>query len=142
LVWEVTEVESDDGEIHHELSGYDVLEWPEDNILEEGWGIAHMSGHSEHDVVLFATDGSDTISLIVAHNWTTTHTVSVTDHDGNPIDNLNELELIDDHPDREIKNHLARYIFANVWQENCIYMISLETGRVVAKWDFEELVTK
>jgi len=142
LVWEVTEVENDDGEIHHELSEYDTLDWPANNVLSEGWGIAHWSGRTADDVVIFATDGSDQLSLISAANWTTVHTINVVDHDGEPVHYLNELELIDDHPEPDLTHHLARYIFANVWQEKVIHMISLESGSVVAEWTLDDLYTQ
>ena len=98
LLWQVEEVENEEGEIHHELSLDSILDMPANNVLEEGWGVAHWSGRTADDVVMFMTDGSDKLSLISAANWTTVHTISVTDRHGDPIENLNELELIDDHP--------------------------------------------
>lgn len=59
----------------------------------------------------------------------------VIDQKGRSINYLNELEIINTD-----NKKFSRYVFANVWQDSFIYMIDLETGIAVRKWDLSELL--
>jgi glutamine cyclotransferase len=60
----------------------------------------------------------------------------VTDTNGQPLNLLNELEIIKDNPKGLDKGlHASDYIFANRFAYPEIYMIDLRTGKVAAKWD-------
>ena len=56
---------------------------------------------------------------------------------GSPINFLNELEIINTGDSIE-----SKFLFANIWQTSLIYMIDLDTGIAVTKWDLEELLQK
>ena len=51
----------------------------------------------------------------------------------NKIGNLNELEIIQKYPN---------FIFANQWNTNYIFLISLQTGKVLRTWEMNELKDK
>jgi glutamine cyclotransferase len=54
----------------------------------------------------------------------------VVDANGDKINRLNELEIIDEH---------RRYVFANQFLYNDIHMIDLDTGKCVKSWNLKEL---
>ena len=54
------------------------------------------------------------------------------DQDGYYLESLNELEIIN-------QNKLNNYLFANVFQSDIIYMISISKAKVVASWNLKEL---
>ncbi|QDT64879.1 glutaminyl-peptide cyclotransferase [Calycomorphotria hydatis] len=87
----------------------------------EGWGLTSDGKQ------LILSNGSSTLQFLDPKNFRVTGNLTV--RDGNRIvNNLNELEFIDD------------VIYANVWFEDRIAMISPETGEVLSWIDCSELL--
>ena len=97
--------------------------------MRQGWGLVYNS----HNAMLYSSDGTSTIFEVDASNWETKRTINVT-KDGHPVSYINEMELI---PDAD-----GRYVVANIFTSNDIYMIDLETGKVVKTWDMSSLTRK
>ena len=115
-----------------------TLGMPINNSLRQGWGLAYGQSYKEGKIdCLYATDGSSNIYIINPVTWTQIGKIPVVDSEGNSITYLNELEIINTDNQK-----LSRYIFANVWQNSYIYMIDLESGIAVKKWDLSELLDK
>ncbi|MER3463615.1 MAG: glutamine cyclotransferase, partial [Chitinophagaceae bacterium] len=93
------------------------------NLNPEGWGLTNDGKN------LIATDGSNNLYFYEPATFRLLKTQGVTEN-GNPIINLNEVEYIDG------------FIYANQWQENYIYKIDPNSGQVVAKYDFTNLVNQ
>ncbi|MBO9675939.1 MAG: glutaminyl-peptide cyclotransferase [Sphingobacteriaceae bacterium] len=87
----------------------------------EGWGLA-FDGQK-----VFNTDGSNTIFFLNKDTYQKIGSIDVFDNKG-PIQNLNELEIIDGK------------IYANVYTTNEIMIINLETGVVERKIDLSGLL--
>jgi glutamine cyclotransferase len=87
----------------------------------EGWGIAHNGQH------LITSNGSDTLSLRNAADFSVVDTLHVKDGDS-PWHQLNELDYAED------------LIWANVWQQPVILAIDPATGQVKGKADLSDLV--
>lgn len=87
----------------------------------EGWGLTHNGQH------LIMSNGSDTLSLRNAGDFSVVDTLQVKDGD-RPVHQLNELEFAED------------LIWANVWQEPVILAIDPQTGAVKGTADLSELV--
>ena len=121
----------DNGDGKYSTELISVHDMPSQNILQSGWGIT--SGVYNGKEALFATDGTDKISVIDPETWTHIKTITVKDKRGKPIKNLNELEII--------KTNWATeaFMFANEWLTDYIHMIDLKTGVVVKTWDLREL---
>ncbi len=77
----------------------------------EGWGLTN-DGES-----LIMSNGSSTISFLDGTGGNTARTIQVRDNQ-EPVDNLNELEYADG------------VIYANIWKQDVIAMISPESGEV------------
>ena len=77
----------------------------------QGWGLTHNNSE------LIKTDGSNKIWFLDANNQQEKRSVQVYTNKY-PVDNLNEIELIDGK------------IYANKWQQNSIVIINPETGVV------------
>ena len=91
----------------------------------EGWGLCTNQN------VLYASNGTNTISIIDVKGAKTQIVKSIQVHDQNgPVTNLNELEFING------------IIYANVWQSNFVYLIDPGSGDVIGKIDFTGLVEK
>ncbi len=95
-----------------------TFNWPYD-----GWGMTH------NDTSLILSDGSANIYFVDAENFKLKSRITVS-ADAGPIDNINELELIDG------------FIFANVWQKNIIIKINPTNGKVVGQIDFTGVIEK
>ena len=109
----------------------DIRGMPKNNKLTQGWGLAYAQLDSgEHR--LYATDGTSNIHVIDPVSWNTLSTIKVT-HGGEPINSLNELEII------KTSSLSKNYIFANQFIQNTIWMIDLRTGVAVARWNMKEL---
>ncbi len=77
----------------------------------EGWGLTH------DDTRLIMSNGSAILSFLDPIAFKVIGTVQV--HDGNtPVENLNELEYINGD------------VYANVWLQNRIAIINIQTGQV------------
>ena len=86
----------------------------------EGWGLTHDASH------LIMSDGSSTLRFLNPKDFSVVKTLQV--KDGNsPVDNLNELEMVDGH------------ILANIYQTERIARISPETGQVTGWLDLRGL---
>lgn len=86
----------------------------------EGWGLTSDSEH------LIMSDGTSSIYIRDPGTFESVGRIVVTDR-GSPVTQLNELEYI------------AGDLFANVWREDRIARISLDTGEVVGWIDLEDV---
>lgn len=91
------------------------------NLNPEGWGLTNDGKN------LIASDGSSNLYFYDPATFRLLRTQGVTEN-GSPIGSVNELEYIDG------------YIYANQWQMNYIYKIDPNSGQVVAKYDFSDLI--
>ena len=102
--------------------------------MRYGWGLAYRqpsnSGVMGEIGDLYATDGTNKVFVIDPLTWEQTKEIPISDLDGRPLNSINEIEFIQDY---------SNYLFANQFQQNFIYMIDLQKGKVVAKWDMIEL---
>lgn len=81
------------------------------SYLGEGWGL------TSDDTRLIMSNGSATLSFLDPVTFKVIGTVQV--HDGNtPVENLNELEYVNGD------------VYANVWLQNRIAIINVQTGQV------------
>ena len=92
------------------------------NYSSEGWGITNDGAR------LIMSDGSATLSFLDPETFEITRQVQVLDA-GAPVTMLNELEFINGD------------VYANIWQENRIAVIDIETGQVKAWINLEGLYT-
>ncbi|HXW93078.1 MAG TPA: glutaminyl-peptide cyclotransferase [Terriglobales bacterium] len=88
----------------------------------EGWGLTH----DQRSLIL--SDGSATLRFLNPESFREVKRISVHDGQGNPVQNLNELEYI--HGE----------IYANVWQTDKIVRISPQTGRILGWVDLAGLM--
>jgi glutaminyl-peptide cyclotransferase len=86
----------------------------------EGWGLTHDSHH------LILSDGTSVLHLLDPSTFKPVGKIQVT-ADGQPVQNLNELEYI--HGE----------IYANIWETNRIARISPATGKVIEWIDLSGL---
>jgi len=87
----------------------------------EGWGLTHDGER------LIMSDGSSSLYFLDPETFERTGSIQVQD-DGEPIDQLNELEFIDGK------------VYANVWQTDRIAIIDPENARVTAWIDLAGLL--
>lgn len=87
----------------------------------EGWGI------TDDGERLYMSDGTSTISIREPDTFNELDRIQVSD-EGDPVDNLNELEWIDGQ------------IYANVWQTDEIVRIDPATGAVTGRIDLTGLL--
>jgi len=90
----------------------------------EGWGLTHDDAH------LIMSDGTAYLRFVDPDSFHVVRRLKVTDDDGHPVENLNELESV--HGE----------IYANVWQTDEILRISPQTGKVVGRIDLSGLIDK
>jgi glutamine cyclotransferase len=88
---------------------------------KEGWGMT-TDGNS-----LIMSDGSSNLTYLDPLTFKTNRIVGVTDNNG-PIGNINELEYVNGN------------ILANIYQTPYIIRIDPNTGKVLGKADFSNLV--
>ena len=91
------------------------------NYTGEGWGLANDGK------TIYMSDGSAQIRFWDPKTLQERRRITVRDN-GNPVDNLNELEWV--HGE----------IYANIWQQDRIARISPEDGRVIAWVDMRGLL--
>ncbi|CAN5879295.1 glutaminyl-peptide cyclotransferase [soil metagenome] len=91
------------------------------NWAQEGWGITNNGKQ------LIVSDGSSNLYFVDPETFKILSTISVVSNEG-PIDSLNELEYIDG------------FIYANVYQTDDIVKIEPESGHVVGKMTFANLL--
>ena len=87
---------------------------------KEGWGMTNDGKN------LIATDGGNNLYFFQSSTFTLLRKLGVTEG-SNPVFNLNEVEYIDG------------YIYANQWQYPYILKIDPATGKVVAKYDLNDM---
>lgn len=92
------------------------LKWP-----YEGWGITN------NGTELVISDGSANLYFVDPENLRIKNTVVVSDNAG-PVDSINEMEMIDG------------YVYANVYEQNFIVKIDPESGHIVGKMTFQNLL--
>lgn len=88
----------------------------------EGWGLTHDNTN------LIKTDGSEFLHFIDPASMQVVNKIPVYDDKG-PVKYLNELEFYDGH------------LYANIWTTNFAVKIDPETGKVLAKIDFDGLLS-
>lgn len=96
---------------------------PGGDITGEGWGLATLA-----DGTLVSSDGSDLLTVRDPATLEPKRSVAVTAPDGTPVQQLNELEVVEER------------VWANVWHSDDIVRIDPTTGRVDATVDLSELV--
>ena len=89
----------------------------------EGWGITHDSTR------LIVSDGSNILYFVKPEDFSVLSTISVRDNRGSVYD-LNELEYIEG------------FIYANIYTTGDIVKIDPESGNVVGKISFKNLLTQ
>jgi glutaminyl-peptide cyclotransferase len=87
---------------------------------KEGWSL------TTDGVNLIMSDGSSKLTYLDPVKLTPTKTLSVKEN-GQPLDNLNELEFI------------KGFIYANIWMTDFIVKIDPSNGYVVGKFDLSSL---
>jgi len=98
----------------YDLDTFDLLqEWEYDT---EGWGLT-QDGEG-----LLMSDGTDHIYFLNPDTLEITHSINVT-LNGSKVSNINELEYV------------QGSIYANIWKEDRILMISPQTGEVTGEID-------
>ncbi|WP_299109415.1 glutaminyl-peptide cyclotransferase [uncultured Tenacibaculum sp.] len=105
LTWQARKGFIYDLESFKELGSFDY------NNSNEGWGLTH------NNTELIKSDGTNKIWFLNPKNQTEKRSIQVYTNKY-PIDNLNEIELIDGK------------IYANKWQQNSIVIINPNTGEV------------
>ncbi len=100
-----------------------VNNYPFISDTNEGWGL------TEYGQKLLVSDGSDKIYFMNPDGFTEIDRLEIYDNERN-ISKLNELELIDN------------LLYANVYGEEYVVIIDLESGAVVGKIDFTGLLPK
>lgn len=87
---------------------------------KEGWGM------TTDGKAIIMSDGTEVLTYINPSDFKTIKTLAVTEN-GFALTYLNELEFING------------YIYANVWMTTFIVKIDPNSGKVVGKFDFEDL---
>lgn len=90
----------------------------------EGWGLT--SDGSD----LIMSDGTHVLRVVDPESFKTKRTIVVRDEAGRPLTRLNELEFI------------KGEIWANVWETPFIVRIDPESGKLLGRIDFTELVSQ
>ena len=88
----------------------------------EGWGI------TDDDLKLIMSDGSATLRFLNPETFEQIGQLEVYDTDG-PVNRLNELEFI------------KGDVYANIWHENRIAVINIQTGQIKAWIDLKGIYT-
>ena len=71
-----------------------VRQYEMPDVIKEGWGMTHYIADGKAKILV--TDGSNQIFHINPDGFTVEKTVIVNDGNGEPIDQLNELEMYED----------------------------------------------
>lgn len=87
----------------------------------EGWGMTNDGKQ------LIMSNGSNNLIYRNATTFAEENTIAIFDENGKPLDSINELEYVDG------------FIYANIWQTDCIVKIDIAKRKVVSKYDFINL---
>jgi glutamine cyclotransferase len=90
---------------------------------EEGWGVCYSAAAK----AVVQTDGSNQLLIRDTKTFALQKSIPVTDSRGTPTTSLNELECV------------GTSVFANVWTQNRILEINVNTGVVVREIDASAL---
>jgi glutaminyl-peptide cyclotransferase len=90
----------------------------------EGWGLTHDGKQ------LIMSDGSASLRFLDPQTFRETKRISVTDENGKPVLNLNELEYV------------RGQIYANIWETDRIARISPTSGKVLGWIDLLGIIDK
>lgn len=90
----------------------------------EGWGLTH----DEKQLIL--SDGTPELRFLDPQTFEEIRRISVTDENGKPVSEINELEYI------------RGEIYANLWRTDQIVRISPRTGKVLGRIDLNGLIDK
>jgi glutaminyl-peptide cyclotransferase len=90
----------------------------------EGWGLTH------DDKQLILSDGTPVLRFLDPQSFSETKRISVTDEEGHPVFNINELEYI------------RGESYANIWQTDRIIRISPLTGKILGWINLSGLIDK
>ncbi|CAD8157551.1 unnamed protein product [Paramecium pentaurelia] len=96
-----------------------------DDKVAAGWGLTHRIFNGELQVLI--TDGSNQVH-IADENFNVQQSISIFDDKKKPVNNLNELEYVNG------------TLFANIYLTTKIVAIDLENKKIIATYDFQELV--
>ncbi|MEW6360937.1 MAG: glutaminyl-peptide cyclotransferase [Acidobacteriota bacterium] len=88
----------------------------------EGWGL------TSDGTDLIMSDGTHVLRFVDPESFKTKRTIVVRDESGRPLARLNELEFI------------KGEIWANVWETPFIVRIDPETGKLLGRIDFTDLI--
>lgn len=92
------------------------------NYPLEGWGLAYDGKH------LILSDGSNVLTFLDPQTFKTVRRLAVT-MNGRPMQNLNELEVIEGE------------IWSNIWHEDLILRIDPESGQVKSYLDLKGILS-
>jgi glutaminyl-peptide cyclotransferase len=90
----------------------------------EGWGLTH------DDKQLIMSDGSASLRFLDPRTFREAKRIQVTDENGKPVLNLNELEYV------------RGQIYANIWETDRIARISPATGTIIGWIDLAGIIDK
>ena len=90
----------------------------------EGWGLTNDGKQ------IIMSNGSNNLYYRNAKTFAEENVVAIFDETGKPLDQINELELVDG------------FIYANIWQTNYIVKIDARQGKVVQRYDFSNVVNQ
>ena len=76
---------------------------------------------------MYLSDGSYHIFVVDGETMTVKKTLDVTEN-GKYVSRVNELEFV------------GGYIYANVWYKDTLLKIDAETGKVVKRWNMQDLM--
>ncbi len=87
----------------------------------EGWGMTNNGKQ------LIMSNGSNTLIYRNATTFAEENSLAIFDENGAPLNAINELEFVDG------------FVYANIWQTDYIVKIDVAKGKVVARYDFNNL---
>jgi glutamine cyclotransferase len=90
----------------------------------EGWGLTH------DDKQLILSDGTPVVRFLNPQSFAEVRKITVTDENGKPVSQINELEYI--HGE----------IYANIWMTDQIIRISPRTGKVLGRIDLSGIMDR
>ena len=94
------------------------------NYKGEGWGMTNDGKQ------LIMSNGSNNLYYRNANTFAEENVIAIFDEHGTPLGNINELEYVDG------------FVYANVWFKNYIVKIDPKQGKVVARYDVENLMNQ